>query len=92
MLRTLLLLGENESVYDINHACSCLLQVLASYLWKAREEVRGQEEGEGEAELAEEGRRWQLAMLLRQTATLLGMSQCMEPVMQCPPMLQEMTL
>ena len=78
--------------YDIDHACSCLLQVLASCLWKDREEVRGPEEGEGELGLAEDGRRWELAMLLRRTATLLGMSQFMEPVMQCPPMLQEMTL
>ena len=67
------------------------VQVFASCLWKAREEVSGEEEAEGEEEDAGAGRRWELAMLLRQTATLLGMSQCMQPVMQFPPMQLETT-
>ena len=78
-------------VFDV-HLSSCPLQVFASCLWKAREEGSGQEEAEGEAEVGGDGKRWELGMLLRQTATLLGMCQYMEPVMQCPPMLQEMTL
>ena len=83
-------------VFDV-HLSSCPLQVFASCLWNAREEVSGEEEAEGEEEDAGAGRRWELAMLLRQTATLLGMCQFMgsrnmEQVMQCPPMLQEMTL
>ena len=82
--------------YD-DHPSPCPLQVFAFGLWKAREEVSGQEEAEGEEEDAGAGRRWELAMLLRQTATLLGMCQFMgsrnmEQVMQCPPMLQEMML
>ena len=88
LMRTLLLLGENQWVM----MTICPLQVFASWLWKAREEGSGQEEVEEEEGVGEGGRRWELAMLLRQTATLLGMCQFMEPVMQCPPMLLEMTL
>ena len=74
LMRTLLLLGENQWVYDLT---ICPLQVFASCLWKAREEGPGEEEVEGEAGVGEGGRRSELAMLLRQTATLLGMSQFM---------------
>ena len=71
-----------------------LLQVSASWLLKAREEVLGQEVGEGEVEVEGDDKRLELDMLLPQTATLLEMfqsmdNQSMEPVMQCPRMLQE---
>ena len=70
------------------------MQVSASWLLKAREEVLDQEVGEGEVEVDGDDKRLELDMLLPQTATLLEMfqsmdNQSMEPVMQCPRMLQE---
>ena len=70
------------------------MQVSASWLLKAREEVLDQEVGEGEVEVDGDDKRLELDMLLPQTATLLEMfqsmdNQSMEPVMQCPRTLQE---
>ena len=70
------------------------MQVSASWLLKAREEVLDQEVGEGEVEVEGDDKRLELDMLLPQTATLLEMfqsmdNQSMEPVMQCPRTLQE---